>query len=101
MQSSIGPAQSMEHRYIEYHYSKLSTYSIIHIYTASRSNPPFETQLQQIMYSLINVCTESLFETVSFLTALKCVKLYMLSFDVELLERYVIHLLLMKMKHFM
>ena len=76
----------------------------MHIYTESKwipLPPIWNTQLKEITHSLINVCTESPFETVSFITALQSVKLYMPSFDVELLESYVIHLLLMKMKQFM
>ena len=45
MQSSICPTQSIEHIYLEYHYTKLSTYRTMHIYTESRWTPslPFET----------------------------------------------------------
>ena len=49
--------------------------------------PAWHCHWQQIKYWLIYVCSESPFETVIFITALHCVKLYILSFGVELLER--------------
>ena len=56
-------------------------------YTYGRLPPPiWNCHLQQIKYWLINVCSESPFKTVIFITALHCVKLYMLSFGIQLLE---------------
>ena len=46
MQSSIGPPQSMEHIYLEYHYTKLSTYSKMHIYTESRWTPHLKQSIK-------------------------------------------------------
>ena len=73
-------------------------------YILKANRPPsshLKQSVKEITHLLINVCTESPIKTVSFITALQCVKLYMPSFDVELLERYEIHLLLMKKKQFM
>ena len=56
--------------------------------TLRQADPPtWNCQWQQIKSSLMYVCNESPFETVIFITALHCVKLYILSFGVELLER--------------
>ena len=46
-------------------------------------NLQFETLVQEIMHWLINVFCDSPFGTVSFITDLQCVKLYMLSFGVQ------------------
>ena len=39
MQSSTGLPKSIKHRYIEYHYTNLSTYSTMHTYMQSRWSP--------------------------------------------------------------
>ena len=49
--------------------------------------PIWNCHWQQMKYWLIYVCNESPFKTVIFITALHCVKLYILSCGVELLER--------------
>ena len=119
----------IEHRCLEYHYTKLATSNCRSIYIKNNAHIPmadwtpsnwaqmpwillhqtwhiswqiyiyieqctladwppiWNCHWQQIKYWLINVCSESPFKTVIFITALHCIKLYMLSFGVQLLDR--------------
>ena len=85
------PPWSIEHRGLAY------------CYTESKWTPslPFETIKGD--HSLADKCmySEPILNSQFHNNFTMCKAVYMQSFDVELLERYVIHLLLMKMKPFM